>query len=68
MVQFIFLYYAIYIYCIRGIDYDNFLHIGEIFAKRELFDSSRKENRQLLHDTNSIIQNCYENSPIITSM
>lgn len=58
----------VYIYCIIGIYYDNFLHIGEAFTKSELFDSSRRENRQLLHDTNNIIQDCYENPPIITSM
>ncbi|XP_019882350.1 uncharacterized protein LOC105248909 [Camponotus floridanus] len=41
-------------------------HYEEVFTKSELFDS-RRENRQLLHDTNNIIQNCYENPPIITN-
>lgn len=54
-------------YCIIGIDY-NILYIEEIFEKRELLDGSRRENRQLLYDTNSIIQDHYENPPIITSM
>ncbi|XP_072766762.1 uncharacterized protein [Anoplolepis gracilipes] len=40
---------------------------SEIFTKHELCDKSRRKNLRFLHDRNNIIQDCYENAPIITN-